>query len=300
MGELSPDERARFDRAVSVFEGEGDIRVTVDSIRAFLDATAGIHESPVESLRQLAIRLESGQFEHGWKGLRAIYEAAAAADPGAAIVLHSWGIAAVAWMEEWKTASMPERVEIAHEAERVLTRALDLAPRTPCFAHSLGLLFYNHPERPRDEQGHLDRAIRWFAQAVEWEPRLDIAQLYLAHCFHDRQDWARAISEYERVDLGRLAAEWPAWRAFKCREQLAHCYARLGRSEEALRRFSELLDEIEWMSAEAADDLITDLDDLVDAVTGPLHDDRLRLRVKKLANRLAWFEERYSRWRPRS
>src|SRR5205823_6247562 len=98
--------------------------------------TQGI-DTPANRLRLLAIELEAAEFEQGWDGLRAIYQAAADADPADARVFHSWGISASNWAEEWMTPDLSERVAIAREAERVLRTALELAPRDSRNAHTL-------------------------------------------------------------------------------------------------------------------------------------------------------------------
>lgn len=295
MDTPTASEQAQFERAVEQFVGVGDVQVMAESIGVFLNQTSDFKEPPASRLRRLAIRLETETFERGWDGLRAIYQAGASADPRDSVLFHSWGVSAHEWMNSCITESLDARKAIADEGERVLKVALDLAPRNPCVAHSFGLLFYDHPARSSDEDGCLANAITWFARAVEWDPSLVIAQLYLAHCFHDRKDWPRAIAEYERVDLSRLAEDWPAWRVFKCREQLAHCHAEAGHIAEASRRFTELLDEMEAWSKDLAEERIVNLDELVEFATRKLSDPDLLSRVTGLSRRLNWFETRYPR-----
>lgn len=295
MDTLTSNEQAQFERAVAQFVGDGEVQVTDESIRGFLDQTSDLKEPTASRLRRLAIRLENEPFERGWVGLRTLYQAAATADPSDPLVMHSWGISAQTWMQGRTTESLEDRRTIADESERVLVIALDLAPRTPCVAHSLGLLFYDHPERPSDEDAYLAKAELWFSRALEWEPKLDMARLYLAHCLHDRREWERALSEYEHVDLARLAEDWPAWRVFKCREQFAHCHAEAGHVAEAIRQFTELLDEMEAWSDDLAEERIVNLDELVDSATRTLGDPELLSRVRDLSQRFDWFETRYPR-----
>ena len=131
--------------------------ITLQGLGTFLEGTEHINASAGSRLRWLAISLENEPFERGWEDLRAIYETAAAADPNDEMILHSWGISATLWMEDWMTPGLPERVTIAAEAERVLMSALELAPKDAGIAHTLGLLYYNHPNRREDNQ-HRARA----------------------------------------------------------------------------------------------------------------------------------------------
>ncbi|HMF17222.1 MAG TPA: hypothetical protein VKE98_08450 [Gemmataceae bacterium] len=139
----------------------------------------------------------------------------------------------------------------------------------------------------------------WFTRALDWDPGDVLARLYLAHCFHDLKDWPRAIAEYEKVDRARLARQLPAWRAVKCREQLAHCHAYAGHTDEAVRLFSAFLDDAASWDEGQAEEYISDLDELVDAVTHKLDHAELLCRTRDLLNhlvknpRLRWLEKRY-------
>jgi len=299
---LPKEQKELLDLAVGMFRGEGPVCVTSPKLDAYLDDTRDIEARPAQRLRWLAIALEHERFEQGWNGLRTIYQAAAEADPTDSWVLHSWGLSASTWVEGGVyTPDLGERKAIAVEAERVLRAALELVPGDSRIAHTLGLLSYNHPSRPEDPGGFASQAIEWFSRAVEWDSQNVMARLYLAHCFHDQKDWLRAITEYEKVDLDQLARDWPAWRAVKCREQLAHCHAYAGHTEEAVRQFTAFLDTAASWDEEEAEEYIADVDELVEAVTDKLNHPELigrtRELVKRLAQspRMAWLEKRYQR-----
>jgi tetratricopeptide (TPR) repeat protein len=290
---LPREQKAQLDRAVAAFRGEGRVCVSPQKLSAFLDQTRDLGAPPAQRLRWLAIALEHVRFERGWDGLRTIYQAAAEAAPADPFILHSWGISASYWAEDpVATPDLSERKALADEAERVLRAALELAPRDSRIAHTLGLVFYNHLAWDEDAEGRQSQAIDWFRKAVEWDPGNVIAQLYLAHCFHDREDWPRAVAEYEKVDLEQLARRWPAWRAVKCREQLAHCHARAGDADEAVRRFTAFLDDLEsWDEAKLKEDVVN-VDELVDAATQKLDHPELLRRARELVKRLG-LETRY-------
>ena len=292
LSSLPEDQKARFKQAARAFSEPGVVRVTPEKLDAFLDATRDIEVPTAHRLRCLAIDVESLEFDQGWHGLRAIYQAAAEADPTDPLVLHSWGISASNWAEEWMTAGLSDRGAIAADGERVLRAALALAPHDSGIAHTLGLVYYNYPSCAEDIQRYRSQAIEWFSRAVEWDRSNMIAQLYLAHCFHDRKDWQRAIVEYENVDLDQLSCDWPAWRAVKCREQLAQCYAYSGNMDEAHRRFTALLDDVESWDENSVEERIVNVDELVVTVTEVLNDPELRRRTRALVGRLR-LEKRY-------
>src|SRR5262245_5371944 len=129
MRGLPEDQKTLFDNAVRTFRGEGPVRVAPEKISAFLHDTRDIPRTPADRLRWLAIEREHDRFGRGWEDLRAIYQAAADADPKDPFVLHSWGISAHDWAEDWMTPELSDRVRIAAEAERVLRASLALSPR---------------------------------------------------------------------------------------------------------------------------------------------------------------------------
>jgi tetratricopeptide (TPR) repeat protein len=282
-----------FAAVVEAFRGldGAPVVVTPEKLDAFLVATAHLDGSAGDHLRQLAIELESYRFENGWAGLLSIYETAAALEPNNPRIQHSRGISASRWAENDRLAET-QRFALGQEAEAAYLAALRLAPRTSVFAHSLGILWYDHPWVRQTTEEHRLRALGWFEQAVAWDPTNDIAQLYVAHCYHDVPDWPRAIAAYERVDLARLARRWPAWRAVKCREQLAACHAGAGNLDEARRQFTAWLDEVEsWEDATLADRVIN-VDELVDTLRRLLLDSALIARTVALIRRLS-MERRY-------
>lgn len=292
--DLPEPQKSRLAHAVCGFRDRNLVRVTPDDLQAFLEATGDIDSPPASRLRWLAIELEFSEFEKGWNGLRAIYEAAAKADATDSRVFHSWGISATEWAEERRTTNLRDRLSIASEAERVLHTALELVPQDSEIAHAMGLLYYNHPARTNDVEVFRSQAITWFSQAVAWDPRNTIAQLYIAHCFHDRKDWTRAVIEYNKVDLNRLASEWPMWRVVKCREQLATCYAYAGDKDQAVARFTALLDDVESWDAERLEEYVVNVDELVQAVTEVLDDSELLRRTRAMVDRLglgSWYRE---------
>jgi tetratricopeptide (TPR) repeat protein len=301
MREIPQDKKSQFDAAVSAFKGEGEVCVTNASLEAFLLATRDIEIPEEEKLRQLAISTEYEIFVEGWAGLRTIYEVAAKANPQDSSVFHSWGISAHDWFADWKTADLTERFAIASEAEKVLTIALDLEPQSSQIAYTLGLIYYDHPTRDEDRKTHLSKAITWFRQALELDADNVMAQLYLAHSYHDlafhysEQDhWELAIEAYENVEQDRLIRNWPQWRAFKCREQLAACYAWSGNQKKAERLFSAFLDEIEALELDefGMHDAVVNIDELVDTLTRKLDNAEL-LQCTRVQARRFGFEKRY-------
>jgi tetratricopeptide (TPR) repeat protein len=306
MRGIPQDRKNQFDAAVRAFRGEGEICVTNASLEVFLMETRDIEIPEEEKLRQLAISTEHDIFAEGWTGLRAIYEAAAKANSQDPYVFHSWGISAREWFEDYRTAELTQRLAIASEAEKVLSIALDLEPKSSQIASSFGQIYYSHPTRAEDRKTYLSKAMTWFRQALEWDADNVMAQLYLAHCHHDlafhysdQDHWQLAVEAYENVDQDQLARDWPQWRAVKCREQLAACYAWSGNQKKAEQLFSALLDEIEALELDeiGTHDAVINIDELVDTLTRKLDNAELLQRTKVQARRFGfekWYENLFS------
>lgn len=301
MNELSQLQADLFEKAVRSFTDESVVYVTSSALEAFLDETKTIDLPAEERLRRLAVALESETLEKGWDSLHLIYQTAAQINPHNPRVFHSWGISACTWLEGWICPTAAKRVAIAVEAEQVLLKALELAPQNSFIAYTLGQVFCNHPLLEDDQQSLLSQAMMWFQSAVSWDPENVIAQLYLAHCFHDLallgdhpQHWEQAITAYQKIDQERLAREWPEWRAVKCREQLAACFAGAGNEPEAIRHVSHFLDELEAFEPDefGQHDAIINLDELVWTVTHKLNHPEL-IRRARIQIRRFGFEDRY-------
>jgi tetratricopeptide (TPR) repeat protein len=271
-----------FIDASAAFQNDGPISVTEKKLQSFLQATNSLMLPPSERLRQLAIRLESEEFEGGWQGIRQIFLAAARDEQLGWELYQSWGIIAINYSKPWMASDKAGQLTVATEGENVLLRALELSPANSDIAYVLGLLHYNHPLFYEDRQHYLDTARNWFARAVEWNPDNHMARLYAAHCHHDAGDWQRAIVAYSGVNQQRLQEEWPKWRAIKLREQLAYCYAKAGDIEEANRRFTEFLDYVEGLDEEALEEEVINLHELVMALREVLRSPSLLARSRQL------------------
>jgi tetratricopeptide (TPR) repeat protein len=283
-----------WEDAVRAFRGDDwPLVVTREKLDAFLGATAHLDASAGDRLRQLAIALEMHSFRNGWADLRSIYVFAATIEPDNYRVPHSHGISASRWADN-ERLSDTERLALGQEAEAAYLAALRLAPGTSHIAHSLGILWYDHCWTAERNEEYRLRALGWFEQAVAWDVTNDVAHLYIAHCHHDVRDWPRAIAAYERVDLARLARNWPAWRAVKCREQLAACYAASGNLDEARRLLVAWLDEVSTLDDTALKDRVINVEELVDTLTRYLPDEGLIARTRVLIGRLNcahWYPE---------
>lgn len=288
MKEVSEAAQIQLDEAIFEIEDEAKSLVTLERLATFLQKTEFVPLPPSERLRQLAIALEHHSFERGWDDLRAIYHAAVELTPDDFYLHHSFGLAALAWMEEWMTPVMADRLAIAAQAERSFTRALELEPQDSDTAFGLGSLFYNHPLRKEDHAAYLATAKAWYQKAIANDSTNVMAQLYVAHCCHDlafiRADenlWWQAVIAYEQVDQVALARDWPLWRAVKCREQLAVCCVWAGQAAIGKQRLSAFLDEVEALvPAEDGDhEAIVNFNELVDVVTKKLKDTVLLQRT---------------------
>jgi len=276
--EIPTEEGARALRPFFKTSDGVTLHVTEDRLQTFTLLTDEIELPLDERLRLLAVFLEEDTFVHGWQGLRKIYDTAARANPSSPWTYSSWGLSAIRWCQEAVEPDLDARMATATDGEVALLKALELMPLSAEAAYDLGILYYDHPARDTDPS-ILQKALSWFTRSLEWRPDNVQAQLFLAHCHHDRGDWERAIEAYIDVDQDELRA-WQPWRAVKLREQIAACYAQIGSVEEAVGRFNALLSEIASLDAETAEDTVVNLDELVDTVTGVLSDEALLQRTR--------------------
>jgi hypothetical protein len=253
---------------------EAPLVVTAPRLDAFLERTASVDVPRGERLRRLAIELEGAEFEDGWDGLQRIYEAAAREAPDDARVFESWGISSTQ-CRRWDDALLEERRRIFADGERAFTRALALAPGDADAYFHMGLHQYDYPKSERASPEHADRALPWFGRALAVDPRHPMAQLYQAHCLHDKKDWSEAVRAYSAVDQARLLEERPyqGWRVVKLEEQLAFCLAQAGHLAEAKRRFCALIEEISRFTHDEAVGWVMNVWDLEEAVKTIFQDD---------------------------
>jgi tetratricopeptide (TPR) repeat protein len=276
-------------------EEEGPLSITDAGLEAFLRRTGTSFLSPAERLRILAIFLEEADFQDGWEGMRRIYRRAAREDPEDSRVFDSWGTSASGWCDGRPELSDGERGKIASDAESAYRRALELEPTCGDPEYGTGLLYYkNHLVDVREAELH-GRALGLFSRALERDPDNVMAQLYIGHCFHDREEWEQAIQAYLAVDQEKLASEWPAWRAVKLRQQIAGCYAGAGEHAEAVRRFREFLGEIEAFDDEAFEDRVVDLSDLAESAREIPFDEELLRRTEAAEARLKACWDRFDK-----
>jgi tetratricopeptide (TPR) repeat protein len=81
-----------------------------------------------------------------------------------------------------------------------------------------------------------------FQKALQLNPDYYLARLYLAHCYHDKEEWYDAIEEYLKVDQETLMEEFPIWRTATLNEQIGYCYWQLNMRDEAMRFFERVRD----------------------------------------------------------
>jgi tetratricopeptide (TPR) repeat protein len=253
---------------------EDPLVVTASRLEGFLERTASVDVPRGERLRRLAIELESAVFEDGWDGLQRIYEAAAREAPEDARIFESWGISSTECFR-WDDAPLEEQHRIFTDGERAFERALALAPDDADVAFHMGLHQYHYPKSERASSEHADLALPWFGRALALDPRHPMAQLYQAHCYHDKADWNAAVRAYAAVDQTRLLEERPyqGWRVVKLEEQLAFCLAEAGDLAEAKRRFLALIEEICRFTHDETIDWVVNLWDLEKAVETRFRED---------------------------
>lgn len=104
--------------------------------------------------------------------------------------------------------------------------------------HLLGLVDYES----HDWKSNIKKCILNFKKAIELDRNNVLAQLYLAHCYHDLNQLELALKNYKKVDKEKLE-EFQTWRYIKLIEQIGYCEYKLGNEKIGEKYFEEVL---EW------------------------------------------------------
>ena len=104
--------------------------------------------------------------------------------------------------------------------------------------HVLALVDYESD----DWRENIDVIIKNLQKALALDADNFLAQLYLAHCYHDIGELATALENYLKVDQQQLQ-EFQIWRYVKLIEQIGYCEYKLGNIAKGEKYFSEVL---EW------------------------------------------------------
>ncbi len=234
------------------------------ALTAFLDETAASPTPPAERLRQLGIALEgegTGDPAADWARLDAVFARAAEEAPGAVRVAHSWGVSALRYISAGVDASLAATAQ--NRAQQVLSTALALDPQDAWVHHSLGMLAYTASSSSVTEAlGWFERAVALFVEHEPGDPHHVMAQLHVAHCHHDRRDWAAALEAYARVDRVALRREWPAWRERRLPALMAQCWLASGETARARAGVEAILGLFEGATQVDGPDSLDELDEL--------------------------------------
>jgi len=101
-----------------------------------------------------------------------------------------------------------------------------------------GLVYYNSEE---DLDHNLNLALENLLKAYELDSRNFMACLYIAHCYHDKQDYQNALKYYELVDQDQLK-DFQIWRYVKLIEQIGFCHHKLGNIDKGRKKFEQVFD----------------------------------------------------------
>ncbi len=93
-----------------------------------------------------------------------------------------------------------------------------------------------------DWEENIEISIGNFKKAIELDKGNFLAQLYLAHCYHDLNRLELALENYNKVDREKLK-EFQVWRYTKLIEQIGYCQYKLGNKQIGEQHFEEVL---EW------------------------------------------------------
>ncbi|MEM6685977.1 MAG: hypothetical protein AAF617_09365 [Bacteroidota bacterium] len=104
--------------------------------------------------------------------------------------------------------------------------------------HILGLIDYES----ENWKETIHNSIANFKKSIALDADNFLAQLYLAHCYHNLEAFIQALDNYRKVDQQKLQ-EFQVWRYVKLLEQIGHCEYKLGNKKIGEFYFSQVL---EW------------------------------------------------------
>ncbi len=99
-----------------------------------------------------------------------------------------------------------------------------------------GLIDYDS----EDWKKNINKSITNFQKAIELNKSHYLAQLYLAHCYHDINNLNKALENYLKVDRLKLK-EFQIWRYTKLIEQIGYCNYKLGNKKIGEEHFEIVL-----------------------------------------------------------
>jgi len=260
-------------------ENKDPIPVSEALLEEFLKNTEHIDLSDAEKIRRLGISLEHKTFENGWEGLSQIYEFAHKIAPQEIDILTSWVISAN-WYYTGITELPKSRcIEIADKCEAILKKALTISSENDDLHHVFGNLYYDYPAQEEELPKFTQLALHHYQKAVQLNSQNPMAQLYIAHCYHDLKEWDKACQAYQAVDTELLLAEYPYsdWRIAISKQQIAHCCMHLGKLDEAKQWLNDFFD-----AAENNDEILGFRFDDAEMVVKKLKDKELDKRFQQL------------------
>lgn len=104
--------------------------------------------------------------------------------------------------------------------------------------HLLGILDYES----NDWKENIEFCIKNFKKAIDLDEDNFLAQLYLAHCYHDLNKLRIALEHYKKVNQDRLK-KFQVWRYIKLLEQIGFCEYKLGNISMGEQYFEKVLEQ---------------------------------------------------------
>lgn len=138
--------------------------------------------------------------------------------------------------------------------------------------HLLGLLDLESS----DWKENIETSIGNFKKAIELDKGNFLAQLYLAHCYHDINQLELALKNYNKVNKEKLK-KFQLWRYVKLIEQIGYCTYKLGNKTAGIAFFEKVLN---WYKEIDENELAVP-SELVECLP---NDHRIVTEIKKIAD----------------
>lgn len=138
-----------------------------------------------------------------------------------------------------------KKLEFLHLAELKGEKFLSFFPDDADASHMMGLVIYDFPSFEK-----LLIAEKYFADAVEKNPKHQYAIMYLGHCYFDTKRFAEALTCFERIDEDYFISDDKLWRIIKLHELILCCQIQIDLIENFLEKFDQFINQLKLIPDE--------------------------------------------------
>lgn len=212
------------------------------SINDFLLYSKNSKFEDSEKLRHLAIAMETEYYPDNlfdkWNLLKIIYSEALKINPLNKSIYDSFIISGLSLIETEENKEL--NLIIFSDCKNILSKAKELSLDNSNLEYAFGLLSYT-----------LDlNSEEFFETSLKLNPDNYMTRMYLGHVYFDKNEYNKALKEFEKVNILDLKKNFPKWRLIKLKESIGVCVIRTGKTEEGIIILKEIIKEYNHKNSE--------------------------------------------------